>query len=77
MKKLVKYLLTNIVNHPEKVKIQEEENDNQISLRVSVHPEDLGQVIGKKGKIIKTIRRLAYILAIKRKKRFNLELLEG
>ena len=76
MKKLVKYLLTNIVNHPQEIKIQEEENDNQISLRVSVHPEDLGQVIGKKGKIIKTIRRLAYILAIKRKKRFNLELLE-
>ena len=75
MKKLLKYIITAIVDHPEDVKIEEEETEEQILIKISVHPEDAGKVIGKGGKIIKAIRRLAYILAIKRKKRFNIELL--
>ena len=75
MKKLLKYIITAIVDHPEDVKIEEEETEEQLLIKISVHPEDAGKVIGKGGKIIKAIRRLAYILAIKRKKRFNIELL--
>ncbi len=76
MKKLVNYLVTSIVNHPEAVKIAEQKNQEEVALQLSVHPDDLGQVIGKEGKIIKAIRRLCYVLAIKNKKRVNLELVE-
>jgi len=76
MKKLLKYIITAIVDHPEDVKIEEEETEEQILIKISVHPEDAGKVIGKGGKIIKAIRRLAYILATKRKKRLNIELVE-
>ncbi|MBL7150785.1 KH domain-containing protein [Candidatus Microgenomates bacterium] len=76
MKKLLKYIITAIVDHPEDVKIEEEETEEQLLIKISVHPEDAGKVIGKGGKIIKAIRRLAYILATKRKKRLNIELVE-
>ena len=80
MKKLVEYIITSIVDHPKEVRIKEEESKEAgegLFLTVSVHPEDIGRVIGKEGKIIKAIRRLSHILAIKKKKTFNLELLEG
>lgn len=77
MKKLVEYLVTNIVNHPKDVKLTEKANEEEVFLQLAVHPEDIGQVIGKEGKIIKAIRRLGYILALKKKKRINLELIES
>lgn len=76
MKKLVEYIITSIVDHPKSVKIEEKETEEEVLIKLSVHPEDTGRVIGKKGKIIKAIRRLVYILAIKRKKRLNIELVE-
>lgn len=77
MKKLLEYIVSSIVDHPKMVKIEEKETEEHLSTKLSVHPEDLGKVIGKEGKIIKAIRHLANILAIKRKKRLNLELVEG
>ena len=77
MKKLLECIITAIVDHPKEVKIEEkEETDGQLLIKITVHPEDMGKVIGKGGKIIKSIRRLAYILATKRKKRLNIELVE-
>lgn len=77
MKKLLEYIASSIVDHPRRVKIEEEATEEQLSVKLSVHPEDLGKVIGKEGKIIKAIRHLTNILAIKRRKRLNLELGEG
>lgn len=75
MKKLLEYIITAIVDHPEEVKIEERETEDQLLIKITVHSEDMGKVIGKGGEIIKSIRRLAYILATKRKKRLNIELL--
>jgi len=77
MKKLLEYLVGFIVAHPEKVKIEEKETEEEILIKLSVHPEDMGRIIGKEGKVIKAIRSLAHILAIKKKKRLNIELLQN
>jgi len=77
MKKLLKYIISSTVDHPESVKIEEKTTDEEVLLKLSVHPEDMGKVIGKGGKIIRAIRQLTHILATKRKKRFNLELVES
>ena len=77
MKKLLEYIVTSTVDHPESVEIEEKATDEEISLKISVHPEDMGKVIGKGGKIIRAIRQLTHILATKRKRRFNIELVEG
>lgn len=45
-----------IVDHPEEVKVTEEQDGNDIILVLSVAQDDMGKVIGKHGKIAKSIR---------------------
>ena len=45
-----------IVDHPEKVVVSEQEEGNEILLTLSVAEEDMGMIIGKRGKIAKAIR---------------------
>jgi len=76
MKELLDYIVTKIVEKPEEVKITETEDETgTVILNLSVAEEDMGKVIGKEGKIIKSIRTIIRILAIKNGKRVivNLE----
>ena len=77
MKDFVLYLVKSIVDQPEMVKIQEEESAEQMTIKLTVAKEDMGKVIGRSGKIIKAIRNLIRIKAIKEEKRVNLELVES
>jgi len=77
MKNLLKYVVTSIVNHPDEVKIEEQlHDDGSILLLLKVDPEDMGQVIGKGGRIIRAIRNLVRVKALGEKKRVGVELVE-
>lgn len=77
MKELLNYIIEHIVSHPEEIKIEEEKTEEGfVNLRLQVHPEDMGIVIGKQGNIIRAIRSLLRVKAIKENKRVNLELVE-
>ena len=45
-----------IVDHPENVSVTTEEDGNEILMTLSVAEEDMGMIIGKRGKIAKAIR---------------------
>ena len=45
-----------IVDHPDEVSVTEHEEGNEILLTLSVAEEDMGMIIGKRGKIAKAIR---------------------
>lgn len=77
MKDFLLFLLKAIVDKPEEVNVSESEVDGQINLDSSVAKEDMGKVIGKGGKIIKSIRTLVRIRGIKEGKQINLQLLEN
>ncbi len=77
MKQLLEYIIPNIVNHPEDVKVEETNQDGLINLTIQTHPEDVGRVIGKSGKVIKAIRQIARILAIKQGVRVNIDVLDS
>ncbi|MBU1084876.1 MAG: KH domain-containing protein [Candidatus Beckwithbacteria bacterium] len=63
---LVKYLVTTIVDHQDKVKVNQTVDESQTQIiTINVDPEDMGKVIGKGGKIINSIRELAKVKAIK------------
>jgi hypothetical protein len=77
MKKLLQFIVENIVKNPKSVKIEQERRENNwLILHLTVHPTDMGQVIGKEGKIIKALRNVLRIKAIKNNIHFSLELRE-
>lgn len=65
MKNLLEFLLIHLVQHPEAVEIEEQENERGFTYIIHVHPEDIGRVIGKGGSIIQSIRNIAKIRAVK------------
>lgn len=77
MKQLLIDIVNSIVDHPEKVVIEEStDEEGNINFTLTVDPEDMGKIIGKEGKVIKSIRNIIRIPAIKQNKKVNLELTE-
>lgn len=77
MKNILSYILTNIAELPEKISIDEKEEDGILNLTAALAKEDMGKIIGKNGRMIKSIRNVMKIPAIKQNKRINISLLEN
>lgn len=57
---LIDYLVPWLVDNPDDVEVAEVEGENGATvLEISVHPEDMGKIIGKRGRIIRSLRVLA------------------
>ncbi len=77
MKEFVQYLIETIAKHPEAVSVEEQQIDTTyIREMVTVHPEDMGLVIGRSGKTIQSVRELAKAKAIKDGVKVDVELVE-
>jgi len=77
MKQLIEYIVSNIVNHPENVIVTETEAGEGVTkYLIQVDPEDVGRVIGKQGKVIKSIRQIVRISAIQKGIRVIVDLKE-
>ena len=63
-----------IVDSPDEVVVTESENENSITLVLSVAADDMGMVIGKHGKIAKAIRSLIKAAAGNTGKKVNVEI---
>lgn len=74
MKKIIEYLVKEIVDQPEKVQIRETENEGVVNLEVVVSQHDIGKVIGRQGRIANDLRTIAKITATKQKKRVFLDI---
>ena len=76
MKKALLYIVQSIVTEEEKVEVNEEEQDGIINFTIKVAQSDMGKIIGKGGKVIRSIRNALKINAIKQNKKINISLLE-
>lgn len=65
VKELAKYLLSNILEMENILNLEAEENEEVVILKIKVEPESIGRLIGKQGKIIKSLRNLLRIVAYK------------
>ena len=73
MENLVQYLAEQLVDHPEDVKTNRVEAGNgDVTIELRVHAEDMGKVIGKQGRIAKSIRTLVKAAAAKENKQIRL-----
>jgi len=77
MKKALEYIVAQIVDDPEKVVIDEQEDQGMINFTITVAPEDMGKIIGKNGKVIRAVRNVVKISAIKQNKKINIALSES
>ena len=76
MKETLEYIVRAIVENPDEVKIEESETDGMFQYTITVAKEDMGKVIGKEGKVIRSIRNIMKIKAIKENKRINISIAE-
>ena len=76
MKDLLLVILQNITLHPEEVSIDEEVIGNRFTYTITVNPSDMGRVIGRQGKVIKSIRSLAHIVAVRHGNSYRINVAE-
>lgn len=74
MKQALQYIVSNLVDNSKDVVINEEESEGIINFTISVAKEDMGKVIGKEGRVIRAIRNVLKIPAIKQGKRINVSI---
>ena len=65
MKDLGEIIAKSGVDHPEQIAVTETEEDGIIKIDLTVAPEDMGKVIGKQGRIAKSIRTVVKAAASK------------
>lgn len=72
----VEYVVKALVDHPEDVKSERTVDEMGVLITLHLHPEDMGQVIGRQGQTAKSIRTLLRVVGAKRKARVNLKIHE-
>lgn len=76
MKDLLHFIVTNLVTKPEAVTIDEQVEEGDVNINLTVDPTDMGLIIGKNGQTIRAIRKLLTVRAIAENVRVNLQLTE-
>lgn len=76
MKDLLNFIVQSLVTKPDAIKIDEQRQDGNVSLNLTVDPSDMGIIIGKNGQTIRAIRKLLTVRAIAENVRVNLQLVE-
>ncbi len=65
MKETLLYLVRELVDHPDDVSVEEQNAENKTILTIHAHPEDIGKIIGRGGRIIRALRDLVKVIATK------------
>lgn len=73
MKEILETIILNLVDDKESVQINEVEGEKSIVLEVKVAESDMGRVIGKQGKLAKSIRTVIKSVAGKEHKKVSVE----
>ena len=76
MKEFVEYIVKNLVDHPDQVKINEVGGTHTLIIELTVEKSDIGKIIGKKGKTVNAIRTLLMSVASRNGLRVSLEIIE-
>ena len=76
LKELLESLARALVDHPEEVNVREVKGEKTLVLELSVNKNDMGQVIGKKGRTAQAIRTLLNGVATKLGVRAVFEIIE-
>lgn len=72
----IEYIVKSLVGNPEAVKVERTIDEKGVLLELTVDPEDLGRVIGKRGSTAQSLRSLLRALGTKNDARYNLKIVD-
>ena len=73
MKEILETIILNLVDNKEAVEIKQIDQEKTILFEVKVAEEDMGKIIGKQGRLAKSIRTLMKAVAGKEKKKIDID----
>lgn len=74
--KFIEYIVKSLVGNPEAVKVERTIDEKGVLLELTVDPEDIGRVIGKRGSTAQSLRALLRALGTKNDARYNLKIVD-
>lgn len=74
MKQIIEVIAKALVDHPDKVSINEVQKERLTVYELSVHADDMGKVIGKQGRVAKALRTVVTAAAVKENKRIAIDI---
>lgn len=76
MKEIIETIIMNLVDNKEAVEIKEVQGEKTIVYEVKVANEDMGKVIGKQGRLAKSIRTVVKSIAGREHKKVSVEFID-
>lgn len=76
MKEILETIIKNLVSDTEAISINEVQGAKSVVYEVKVAERDMGKVIGKDGKVAKSIRTIIKAVAAKEEKRVTVEFID-
>ncbi|MFI5275513.1 MAG: KH domain-containing protein [Candidatus Saccharimonadales bacterium] len=73
----VEFVVKSLVSKPDEVKVDRRIDEKGVLLELTVDPEDLGRVIGKRGATAQSLRTLLRALGTKNDARYNLKIIDN
>lgn len=73
----VEYIVKSLVEHPDDVSVERIIDEKGVLLTLTVNPEDLGRVIGRRGTTAQSLRTLLRALGTKNSARYNLKIVNN
>lgn len=73
----IEYVVKSLVGKPDAVQIERRIDEKGVLLELTVDPEDLGRVIGKRGATAQSLRTLLRALGTKNEARYNLKIIDN
>ena len=75
MQELLTFVAQSLVDHPEQVQVKTVDGPESVIIELSVGPDDMGKVIGKQGRIAKSIRSVVKAATARNEKPVFVEIL--
>jgi len=76
MKDVLEIIIQGLVDNKDDVSIEEINKEKYVEYRVTVNSNDMGKVIGKQGRVAKSIRTVMKSLGLKEDKKVNVEFVD-
>lgn len=76
MKNVLEMIISNLVDNKNDISIEENANNKIVDFKVKVSSDDMGKVIGRQGRVAKSIRTVMKSVGAKEGKKVNVEFVE-